>query len=197
MASISSSVRRQIRNLLLVFFCAVGMAFLFSVFLIYNYGPSGRYLVRNVLLSPDLLTTLAYNDTNSKTGSSSRFVFDGIEYSFYDSKEKQMKYLQIDLELYRQFYNLVDGDKSILEIPHEILAAFTQEEMPSLVIKVRTESHAPWQDETKEFQKVNFVAEGDHYRIKLHEERSAEMWVYFQHADIYHSTLKLFVPQLP
>lgn len=173
---------------------AVSSAFLLSGVLAYHYGPSGRYLAHNTLLAPNLITKLDYNDTNPKTGGSSRFVFEDILFSFYDSAAKQKRVLHISPEQYAQFYKLITNDKSLENAPQDVITSFYTEKIASLIIKVRTESHAAWQDETKTFQQVDFVPEGDLYRIELHEEKSApDFWVYFNHPDIYRKVLNTFM----
>lgn len=188
------SPKRQIRNLLMVLFSSVMCAFLVSGMLLYYYSPSGRYVVKNALLAPELTTALMYNDTNHKTGGSSRFVFDGIEFAFYDSETKQQRKLQITPEQYQNFYQLIASEQSLLDVSKEVVALFNQEATAKLSIKVRTESHAAWQDETKIFQSVLFVFEGDFFRIELHEEKSANNWVYFYHPGIYQEVMKVFIP---
>lgn len=187
----SPSAKRQIRNLLAVFISGIACAFLLSVFLVYNYGPSGKYIVRNALISPDLVTILSYNDTNVHTGGMSRFVYNGLEFSYYDSKAKQQKIIQLDPDQYNKLYQSIISDSSILEAPSDVTALFSKDPA-ALAIKVRTESHAPWQDETKDFQRVEFV--NDFYRIKLHEEKSADQWVYFKHPGIYQEVLNIISP---
>lgn len=185
----------KIRALLTVLISGVVCAFLVSGLLLYYYGPSGRYLVKNALLAPELMTSLAYNDTNKKTGGNSRFVFDGIEFSFYDDQAKMQRLIQISPGAYKNFYDLVMADKSLLNVPEAVLALF-EKAATILTIKVRTESHAAWQDETKVFQVVQFSDEGNHYRIKLHEEPSPNEWVYYSHPDILTNAIHTLIPQL-
>ncbi|MBA3957758.1 MAG: hypothetical protein H0X51_05115 [Parachlamydiaceae bacterium] len=188
------SAKNQIRNLILVIFSAICGAFILSGVLLYQYGPSGRYMVRNALLSPDLLTTLSYNDTNIKTGGLSRFVYDGMVLSLPDSKSKQTREIQIDPAHYQLLYQQISSDTSLGTVPDSISTLFSKETPATLTIKVRTESHAEWQDESKAFQKLQFATEGNFYRIELHEEKSPDQWIYFNHPDIYQKALKVFIP---
>ncbi len=145
-------------------------------------------MVEDALLSPEIAPTLSYNDTNVKTGSDSRFIFNGIQFLYPD--EKEQKRIDVSLRTYERFYEIIRHDKSLLNPEPAVLNLF-QGEMASLLIYVRTESHAEWQDETKLFESVNFTHEGNHYRIKLHEEKTPLEWVYFYHPDIYKKVLSI------
>lgn len=191
---INKSAKKQIRSLIFVLSCSVGCAFLVTLFFLYNYGPSGRYAVRNVLLAPELILSLNYNDTNTKTGGDSRFVFDDIEFSYYDNTGKKWNKLHIDHDHYSQFYQLIVSDISLQKVSRHIEAMFQERAPSSLVLKVRTDSSAKWQEETKIFQEIHFVEDGDYYRIELHEENKTQNWAYFYHPNIYQEVLRLFVP---
>lgn len=189
---LDKSEKNQIRNLLAVLVFAVFSGFLLLGFFIYNYGPTGRYPVKDALLAPDLIATLDYNDTNPKTGGMSRFLFDGIEFSYFD-EEKNRQTKPINLEMYQQFYQVISNDKSLLEVPEEVIRSFNKG-FAKLKINVRTESHAEWQNVSKEFQEVHLLTNGDYYRIQLHEQpqASSSQWVYYFHPEIYKSSLNIF-----
>lgn len=168
-------MKKDIRNLLLV----MGVAIVAAVgvtgwFLIY-YGPSGRYLVENTLLRPDLLSGLNYNDLNPKTGQMDRYVFDKI---VYNDKE-------IPVSTYAQFYQMIEADDSVKNPPLELFSHPSR-----LIIKVRTESSTEWQKDTKNFLEIDIAR--DYYRIELHEDKSAEPFVYFYHPKIYQEVTRLF-----
>lgn len=189
-----SSAKRQIRNLLLVMLSGILCAFILAIFLVSNYGPSGRYVVQNTLIEPSLATSLNYNDANSKTGGLTLFVFDGIEFTYFDSDAKKQNQIKVDPDKYAQFYQLIVADMSILDPPTNVTSLFDAQ-AASLKIQVRTASHAEWQDEQKVFQSVTIAHEGDYYRIRLHEEPATNPWVYFYHPGIYRDALKIFVPK--
>jgi hypothetical protein len=193
MLSGEPSSKQQIKDLILVLLSGVLAACIISGILLYKYGPTGVYTVTDALIDPTLATTLDYNDHNDITNGKDRFVFNGIEFSYYDSKENKQKKINISSESYKKFYNMISLDKSILNIPPEISNLFNPANAAILNINVRTESHAAWQNETKQFQSVNFAYAGDYYRIKLHEEKYPNEWVYFHHPAIYQQVLQLFV----
>ncbi len=185
--------RQEIVKLLLLFGFSMALALFLTVFLIYNYGPSGRYLVSSALLAPDLTSTLAYNDTNKKTGGLTRYISDGIELSFYNPKTKEIEHLQIDLKTYRHIYGLIDDDESVQELTEQMIQQFSASQgVATLAIKVRTESHADWIDETKDFQTVEFAR--DFFRIRLHEEKNPNIWVYFAHSQILQQVMRVAIP---
>jgi hypothetical protein len=188
-----SSYKNQIYTLLGVLSAAVICALLLAGILIYYYGPSGKYLAGNTLLESNLATTLSYDDTNIKTGGMSRFVFDGIDFSYHD-KRGEPQLIEISPELYQKLYRIIANDSSLLQIPENTSTLFNKSDLNVLSIRVRTESHAGWQDESKRFQEVQFSPQGNYYRIQLHEEDSSNRWVYFYHPDIYQSVLKALIP---
>jgi hypothetical protein len=191
------SSKQQIKNLLLVISSGVLCALLISLFFVYNYGPSGQYGVANALLSPDVLEKLSFNDLDTKTGKMTRFDFEGIEFSYYDT-HKQWRRNAVSTEQYRSFYNSIYNDVSILDESHAIENLFNKEGAATLTLKVSTENHSAKDDETKNFQQVNFVANGDYYRIELRESKSpqASKWAYYHHPRIYQSALQQFSSQV-
>lgn len=188
-----SSSRQQVRTLLKVILSAVVAALVLVGSLLYYFGPSGRYVVKNALINPSLTPVLSYNDVNHKTGGTSRFVYDGIEFIYYDQRTQQQHTLSILPETYQTLYDKIANEKSLLEVPSEILNAFV---LPStLSIMVRTDSHAPWQDETRVFQKVDFAPQGDYFRIELHEEPTTHNLIYFSYPGIYGEALRILKSQ--
>lgn len=181
----SLSTRQQIRNLILLITSGVLCAFLLSGLLVYYYGPTGQYVVRNALLDPGVLPRLAYDDHNS------RFVFDSIDFSYFDTAQKQWKHLAISPEHYRKFYSTIESDVSLEKVEQSVEALFNQVGAATLSLKVRSE----YKSETKTFQQVQLLNNGDYYRIQLREESSPTRWIYFRHPGIYNQALQLFTGQ--
>ncbi len=78
------SARKEIRQLLAVLLSGVGLAVVASLFMIFFYGPSGQYAVKNVLLSPELLGKLEFTEGGIRvslpsTESSSVILMMGIK----------------------------------------------------------------------------------------------------------------------
>lgn len=178
--------KQQICNLLIIIFSGIACALLISGFLLYYYGPTGSYLAQNTVLSPAVSEILRYQDVDGNTRGRARFVFDGIEFSYYDSKDNQWHQKTVDQPQYRKIYELIQNDKS-LEVPSAVKTFFNETNMVSLIIKVRPENG---QQETRIFQTINFVNDGDYYRVQLREANSKDQWAYFYHP---HITQDLFV----
>lgn len=190
----NESAKKQIRNLLLVIFSGAFCAFLAAAIGLYFYGPGGRYLVKNTLLSPSILETLSYNDLNTKTGNKSRFVFDKIEFSYYETDKKHWQKVRVSPNVYQRFYQSVINEKSLIDVPENVISQFTKANPSSLVLTVRTESNAAWQELIRVFQEIQFANDGDYFRIELREQNSPESkWAYFYHPHIYREVLNLFI----
>lgn len=189
--------RTELRRLLLVLGSGIAFACLMTVFGVYYYGPSGRYIVKNALISPDILEKMSYNAPNQKINANDRFIFDDIVFSYYNSNENKMSQLSASLDQYKKFYQSIVSDVSLLNVPLDIEALFLKVQPASLILRVKTESNAAWQKESKIFQEVHFAREGNYFRIKLHEQEKSNNWVYFHHPHIYQDVLNQFIPPLP
>ena len=183
---------KQIRNLLLVLGSGIGCAILLALLFLYYYNPSGTYLARNVLLSPESAAAISFNQLNRKSGGVSRFVFDDVEFTFFNKVQKSLKTVHVDLNQYNQFYQMVGSLRSV-EPTDEILSSFSKPNGSTLALKIRPENN---QTAAKTFIAVNFVNEGDYFRIELHEQSSTGNWAYFYYPGIYQKVIDLFVPAL-
>lgn len=82
------------------------MAFLVTAFFVYNFGPSGNYMLNTILLEPGILKKLNYNDWNPKISENDRFVFDKIVY------ESNGQSTDVDLKTYEKIYRILKKDMS-------------------------------------------------------------------------------------
>ena len=191
-AKLNPTSRNEIRNLLAVILSGVLCAFILAGAMLYYYGPTGRYYARNVLLSPLLTTQISFQDANPKTGEITRFVFDGIEISFYDKVQKAWKHVAVSPEAYNRFYDAVSQDVSLDKVTSDIQDLFLKGNPSKLTLRVRTESRAESHAATKIFQEVLFANEGNYYRVELREQGPGRgEWAYFYHPGIYMETMKL------
>ena len=190
----STSQGSQIRNLLIVFTSGIGLAVLLAFISLYYYNPSGSYLAKNVLLSPESLSSIRFAESSTSSGTP-RFIFDNLEFSFYNQALKKWEKKFISLEQYNTFYSTLSNEKSFLEVPPEVENAFHKLPPVTLALKVRTEGLANAQTPSTVVTSVEFV-EGDYYRIQLREQASQTSslgkWVYFHQPDIYEKILKIF-----
>lgn len=177
----TDSTKSQIAKLLFVVFFGVILALTVTVWMAYRYGPSGKYLAQNVLLSPETLQQLNYNAYNPKTNGQSRFIFDNVQFSTFDPEKREWVHKTVHIEQYAKFYQLIQGEKSLLD-PSEPVSNEFNNPYSKLLISVKTESSAGWQATVKPFEEVQFL--NDMYRVELHIEGSTEQWAYFQHPDI-------------
>jgi len=165
--------------------------------MLHYYGPSGRYAASNVLLSPALIQGLSYQDVNPKTGKLALFVFDGIDFSYYDSSQKRWLSVPVSKETYEKFYDFVSKEQSLENATIEVQNFFYKDNPSKLTIKTKVDSSDEKQISSKIFQESNFVKEGDFYRVMLREQTgSPGSWVYFYHPGIGQEAMQLFLSKL-
>lgn len=164
---------------------AVASALLVVLLLLYLYNPSGRYEGKNVLLSPQLVEQISFEDLNGKTGASSRFVFDNMELVFYDIAAQRWQSYPISLEKYATFFNAVQSDLSLADPDKKVENIFASQKVASLHIVAKTVSDEKWQKITKVIQEVEFAAADDLYRVDLRQEAlGGKGWAYFHRQNI-------------
>lgn len=168
-------------KLIAVLASGVLAAVLVTLFFIGFFGPSGRYVLTSVLLAPDVLQQLNYNDLNPKTGAMDRFVFDEIQVEWYAPMHEKTT---LSIPQFKQLYLSINRDKNLASINPSIERAFLPASAATISIMVRTESNAEWQKATKDFQQIQVAAVGGYYRVLLHEESSSPQWVYFHNDDL-------------
>jgi hypothetical protein len=190
----SQSPKSEIRSLFLVVFSGIVCAFLLSLLLLYYYGPSGRYALRNILLSPNLIQNLSYQDLNPKTKKVGLFIFEKIEFSYYDGAVKKWLSVPVLKETYEKFYSSINRDVSLIDVHPQIQELFYEGNLSQLSIKAITDSSNQKQITSEIFQEVHFTKKGDHYRVRLREQsRTSDNWAYFYHEGIGQEVMKLFL----
>lgn len=184
----NNSKKQQIRNLILIVSSAVVTAFLFSALLLYKYSPTDQYNVENILISPDMVSSLKFNDKNPKTGGQSRFAFDKMEFLHNQSKSA------VSIDQYTLFYQMVQSKKSVMNVSDDIRNLFNRGQVGRLKIWVKTESSASWQETEKVFQQVEFASSGGYFRIELRQSDSSQSdpYAYFYAPELYSKILSLF-----
>jgi hypothetical protein len=185
-----SKRRKEIRNLLLVIGSGVGCALALALMMLYFYNPTGRYLAKNLLLSPQIMSQIAYPETNAQTGEIARYIFDGFEFAYYEPVKKEWLSASVGREAYTEFYNAVSEDLSILPISEEMQELFKQGTISSLRVHMREERAKG----RIRFQEVDFAAGGDFYRVHLRQQASEEAWAYFFHPGIERYARAVFNP---
>jgi hypothetical protein len=177
-----NSPYKQIRNLLVILFAGISCAAIFAIFMIYFYGPSGRYQLQNVLLDPTVLSQI----------SSKRYKVDRISYSYWSPPEKKWNSVSINTQNYQTFFDSIKNDRSLEQVPQEIVSLFGGTTSTDLTIYVIVEEGKSAKGTATAFQKVQFSNKG-FYRVELRGQTSNEMWAYFSHPDIDKMASELFL----
>lgn len=166
------------KQAIFVLIAGVISALLATIFFISYFGPSGRYALTSVLLKPDILEKLNYNDWNSKTSEQDRFIFDRIV--FENSKALVQN---VDIPTYRRLYALIQNDQS--ETADELEEQNNYfHSAGRLILYVKTESPSLWQFLSKPIQQMQFDSRGNHYRVQLREDNQGIHWATFHHEGI-------------
>lgn len=181
---------KQIRNLLVILFAGAACAILLTFFMLYNYGPEGHYLLKNALLSPDVISQISLDEKNGKTGTVTQAIFDKIEFSYQDVETKKRTTVPVDKKTYGKFYSMIAEDKSLLDIPADTTAAFNQMPASSLILMIHGKDKTTL-NQNQVFQEVQFLYKGDYYRLRLRESTGTN-WIYFYHPHIYDEAFTLF-----
>jgi len=182
------SAKRDLRNIIFVLSAAVLCAVALSAYMIYYYGPTGRYLVSNALIAPDVAHAMDYRDYAAAKGKPVRYVLNGFHFSYYDAAQHRQQRIEVDPAAYSAFYAMISGDKSLEEVSSAIMSRFEDAFVASLTITVRPDDNAA----AKVFQTVQLASKGDYFRIQLHQQGGLGDWVYFYHPGIYDNALKIF-----
>lgn len=175
------SPQKQIKNLLFVLCAGIACAILLTLFMLYNYGPQGHYLLKNTLLAPETITQISPSKT--RPNGTQQTTFDKIEFSYQDSETHKRVTVPVNSKSYNQFYQMIANDKSLLDIPPEVTADFNQMPPASLVISIQKNDKNEG-NQKNTFQEVQLLYKGDYYRLQLRESGMAN-WIYFYHPHIY------------
>ncbi len=181
----------DIRNFLIVLLSAVVVACGVVGSMAYYYSPSGRFWSHHVLLEPDVIESGAYSDYDPSSGQTKRFVFERMEFSYYDQVKAKWILVNVDNDSYQKLWRLVDGDWSLTKVPRDVVALFSQARPARLSIWVQ---HDPNVAPLKVFQQVDFAPNSPYYRVELkNAEGPSGQWAYFEHAKVYQKVLDLFM----
>jgi hypothetical protein len=191
----SSTPWGEISRLLIVLLSGIAIAGLLSIFMIWNYGPTGQYQLSNVLLAPETLQSLSFSDaevSGSKDvkNRSPRFVFDKVEYVYWDSPSKQWQQFTIDNATYVKFYQTIEKDMSIVDINLDIVNLFAAEAPSHLAILVKNEGNS----NVRPLQVLEIAPGGDYYRVELRGSHQGSDWAYFEHKNIAQLAEKQLIP---
>ena len=185
-----SRKNRDLNNLLFVLGSAILCAAMLASIFLYYYGPSGKYIAGKALLDPSTIKQINYLESDPSNRQKVHFIFDQIEFSYFDSQAGKVKKQIVSPENYRKFYELISADKSVAEGLPKIEEQFRRSHPTVLTIQLRTMSGLA-HGSTRPFQEIQF-AEEDHFRVQLHENMEQGEWIYFTHPHIYQDVIQFF-----
>lgn len=133
--------------------------------LAFFWGPSGRYHLDQVLLSPDTIQKM------DEAGG--RYHLDRITLERFDPKGNKRTTFSISQNQYKRFFTEIMDDQS-LKKDQETIDLFMDPHLTKLTLYVSGEP----------FQELQMIRGGNYYRIQLHEDQKRGSWVYFKRPGI-------------
>lgn len=179
----------ELKNMMLVLGASVLCAIIIACALILFYGPSGSYSARDTLLDPSIINQINIRDKTGNGKGNLQFVFDRIEFSYFDKGLGKMRRNAISVDQYEKFYALVSKDISLAEVPKTIESSFDKTYPTLLTIQMRTKEGTIGANQL--FQEVQFIEE-DYFRVQLKTSETKPTWAYYRHPHLYHEIMNLF-----
>jgi len=189
---VNSSKAKQIKVLLGVLTSGLGFGILIASATLYRYNPSGSYQANNVLLDPENTYTLRFVEPGPKGKSEGKYIFEGMYFTHFDSNTRQQSSVNVSKEKYAAFYNLIGKESSIVEPGVEIVSLFNRNHPAFLALKVRPLGEDLSKGIEQTFSRIEFVDDGDYYRVQLRQSAPGAEWIYFNHPKIYQEAHKIF-----
>lgn len=186
--------RQDVINILSVLGAAIFCAALMASWFIYYYGPSGRYSAGQTILDPTVMERINYQDKHPLTGQNVHFMFDRIEFSYFDSQQGQMRRYTVLPENYQKLYQLMTTEKSVEHVTDSIRSLFTTQHPTLLTIYMHVVEPSGKPAATHIFQVIQFVPE-DYARVQLHGQQNQGEWIYFYRPQLYQDIMRLFTTQ--
>jgi hypothetical protein len=186
--------RKEVQNLILMLSSAVFVAFVAVVGLVYYFGSSGTYLLRDILISPDAIQRISFTDYNPETGERAPFIFNKIEFIRAESRGREWGRYAVSKQSYEEFYNIVSYERSIPRISDAMVEQFEIIVPSTLTIFVQARDNKGTQETGFIFQKVEFLDNEDVFRVQMRDSQGT--WVYFSYPGIYNKIVELFAPML-
>lgn len=191
--STMNAKKHEIFKLLGVLLGAMSCALLFALFMLYHYGSSGHYSLQNILISPEIVQKLAFNESNSLNLKAAHFIFKGMEFIYYDSEKRSEVHEKVKASQYEDIYKLLKDDKNLLKVSTEIDTFFYNKAPARVVILVKQEGKSELDQELETFQEVQFGYHSSFYRVRIRaQEGKNDAWIYFKHPDVYNKVLEIF-----
>ncbi len=183
-----SKPKKEVQSLIFMLSSAVFVAFVVVVCLVYYFGSSGTYLLRDILISPDALKRISFTEEDSS------FVFNKIEFVRADSHGREWGRFAVSKQSYEAFYKLVAHERSLPRISDEMIQQFAIIVPSVLTIMVQARDNEGARGSGSFFQQVEFLDNEDLFRVQMRD--SGETWIYFSYPGIYNKVVELFAPTL-
>lgn len=182
---VMTAVQKDIRNLLFIIGAGVLCAFALVGYVLYNYGPTGRYVTKNVMLSPEWMSMLTYQEISPHSGKLTKYIFDKVEISYADKDPTEIV-ADLTVEQYKKIYDLIKLQESLKTLSEGIEGLFYSQPPARLIIQVKPEMAADTVVSKVIFQEVQFAKDSHYYRVQLPEQNTRTgAWVYFEYPNIY------------
>ena len=152
-------MQQDVRRLVFVLGFGGFVGLLGVLLLAFFWGPSGRYHVNQVLLSPETIQKMEE--------SGGRYHLDRIALERYEPEQNQRRTFSVSKGQYDQFFEKIRNDLSMKEGQSD---HFMDPHITKLILYVNGEP----------FQELQMVRGDSLYRIQLHEDRKRIDWVYFE-----------------
>lgn len=163
---------------ILFFSILAGFAIIFSLLHFYGRGYDSTQLDR-VLISPDSLKNLSFNELDGVSGRKIPYIFDKITTSPSSSLNKK----ELNHDAYVFLYEEIKKDRAIAIVSEQIKQAFSNSQnyvAIHLMVKPK-ESLLTKNYPEISFQEIQILDDGLLYRISARQEGVHEKWVYFRH----------------
>ena len=188
---LEKNTKNKIKSIATLLVSAVLTAVLLAVFLIYRYGPSGQYVAGNVILSPETISFINTKDHHSSGKGSLSFIFNGIEFSYFDKLRGRIEKMNVAADVYEQFFDSVKSERGLKIIPEQDQKSFSIGFPATLTVMMQAEASSTLKTGSKVFQIIQFI-ETDYFRVQLHGEKDTGEWAYFYKPHIYQDIIHLF-----
>ena len=174
-------MKKEVKQFILLLSIAAVGGFLFTAWLIAYSKPLSLYQARQIVLAPEVVEKMNFEDLHPEKAEIVNYRFDHHEFVYFDYLKGKWQQKKVSLDKYAQFYRLIEKNQSIDQVAQTTVQLFNQLLPVALITGVRTEGfiHA------KIFQVIQFVKE-DYFRVKL-QENEEESWVYFYQPNLYRS----------
>jgi hypothetical protein len=158
-------------------------------YMVYNWGPSGVYKLKNVILSPGNLEELTYRDVSPSGATGTQMVFDRLEFIQLTPLGGGRQRASVSPQAYSRFYDLVRQEKSLDPVPSQLVESFFHQSAMHFLVRPERSGDSGGQ---RVFQEVQFSADGDHYRVELRFDSKGRPWAYFYHPNIEKEVAAIF-----